>query len=106
MNHVGAALRTPAIGSSAPLARQIATRPTPGGGVRNRAVASGRSARTASTIWKKSGAAASTPTKAGLAEPSETADPYDGHIGTESAGGSQASRNAHEVPVFQQTGAA
>src|ERR1700754_4747042 len=99
MNHVLPICGHHALGRS-PLARQIGTRRRLGGLRRIGSASPGRSARRESAMRKNKGAAASTPTKAGLPEPSKLP------IHTTSTYGPKlpavhASRKLHEVPVFQ-----
>src|SRR5262245_25300419 len=68
MYHVSIVRGQSTLGNS-PLSTQTATRLTPGGGDIGAAGSSGRARLTASAIRKNSGAAASTPTNAGLLRP-------------------------------------
>src|ERR1044071_248779 len=76
---------------------------TPDGGAWTNDAAVGSRVATASTIWKKSGAAASAPTNTGFPtpekSPTQTASTYEPKTPT-----AHASRNPHEVPVFHATG--
>src|SRR5258706_9149197 len=74
------------------------------GGIRNAGSwRPGCEATTASTIWKKSGAAAWTPINAGLLCPSKLPTQTTSTYGPNTPA-VQASRNPHDVPVFQATG--
>ncbi len=87
---------------NSPLARQISTRLMFSGMSRTGSCKCGCSAPSASMIWKNSGAAASRPTKAGLPVlsklPTHTTSTYGPKLPAV-----HASRNAHDVPVFQYT---
>src|SRR5215469_14064073 len=97
MNQVNPFCGHQAFGSP-PLARQTSTRLRLAGAGRLGSANAGRSASTASIIWKKRGAAASTPTKAGFPEPSKLPTQTTSTYGPKLPA-VQASRNAHDVPV-------
>src|SRR4051812_14410735 len=102
MYHVSTVRGQYAFGRS-PLSAQTATFVTPDGGVDGGIASAGRAMFNASAMRKNSGAAASTPTNAGLPRPSKspihTTSTYGPTIPAD-----HASRKPQEVPVFQAIG--